>query len=202
MRDWLHDLPKTELHVHLDGSLRPATIKKLAKKLPAELKFPRGFDPCKEMIPTGSGLEEYLQAFEVTVRLMQNVAALERIAYELCEDASAENVTYIEVRFAPLLHTETGLKPRDVVTSVLAGLEAAEKDLPIRAALILTALKQESTERSMEVAQLAAQFAGKGVVAFDLAGPEKLNPSRIHRGAIDFVHAASVNMTLHAGEAC
>lgn len=203
MRDWLRALPKTELHVHLDGSLRPATVRHLAKKLPSELRFPRGFDPCKEVIPPPRGsLEQYLVAFNITTRLMQNAGALERVAYELCEDAAAENVIYIEVRFAPLLHTETGLKPRDVATSVLAGLRQAEADHPIRTGLILTALKQETTERSMEVAQLAAQFAGKGVVGFDLAGPERHNPARLHRAAIDFVHAASVHLTLHAGEAC
>jgi len=201
MREWLQELPKAELHVHLDGSLRPDTIRKLAKKLPADRRFPRGFDPCKEVIPTSGSLEQYLEAFEITVRLMQDLPALERVAYELCEDAAAENVIYIEIRFAPLLHTELGLKPRDVVTSVVSGLRQAENDLPIRTGLILSALKHESTERSMEVAQLAAQFAGKGVVAFDLAGPEKHHPALIHRAAIDFVHAASVHMTLHAGEA-
>jgi len=203
MRDWLHALPKAELHVHLDGSLRPETIKKLARKLPAELRFPRGFDPCKEVIPPARGsLEEYLKTFDITVRLLQDAKALERVAYELCEDAASENVVYIEVRFAPLLHIDLGLKPRDVVTSVLAGLQRAEEEFGILPGLILTALKQESTERSMEVAQLAAQFAGKGVVAFDLAGPEKHYPARLHRAPIEFVHAASVHMTLHAGEAC
>ena len=202
MRDWIQALPKAELHVHLDGSLRPETVRKLAKKLPADLRFPRGFDPCKEVIPATGSLEQYLEAFHITVRLMQDLPALERIAYELCEDAAAENVIYIEVRFAPLLHTEQGLKPRDVVSAVVAGLRQAEEDFPIRAGLILTALKHESTERSMEAAQLAAQFAGKGVVAFDLAGPERHHPALIHRAAIDFAHAASVHVTLHAGEAC
>jgi len=203
MQSWLRELPKAELHVHLDGSLRPDTVRALAKKLPKDRKFPRGFDPCKAVIPPKRGtLEEYLDTFRVTLHLLQDARSLERVARELCEDAAAENVIYIEIRFAPLLHTELGLKPRDVVTAVLSGLKEAEADLPIRASLILTALKQETTERSMEVAQLAAQFAGKGVVAFDLAGPERHHPPLLHRAAIDFAHAANVNMTLHAGEAC
>ncbi|MFC2077946.1 adenosine deaminase [Candidatus Bipolaricaulota bacterium] len=203
MDSWLRDLPKLELHVHLDGSLRPSTVRDLAKKLPRDRRFPRGFDPCKAVIPPdGGSLEAYLETFQVTLRLLQDEPALERVAYEFCEDAAAENVIYVEIRFAPLLHTETGLKPRDVVTSVLAGMRRAEADHPIRAGLILTALKQESTERSMEVAQLAAQFAGKGVVAFDLAGSERLYPPRLHRAAVDFAHAAGVHLTIHAGEAC
>jgi len=200
---WLRGVPKIELHVHLDGSLRPKTVRALAKQLPPERRFPRGFDPCRAAVPPKrTTLEAYLETFDVTLRLMQDEAALERVARELCEDAAAENVIYTEIRFAPLLHTEMGLKPRDVVGAVLSGMHEAEAEHPIRARLILTALKQESTERSMEVAQLAAQFAGKGVVAFDLAGPERLYPPVLHRAAIDFVHAAGVHLTLHAGEAC
>jgi len=203
METQLRRLPKVEIHVHLDGSLRPATVKELAKRLPRERRFPRGFDPVQAVIvPERGTLEQYLEAFEVTVALLQEESALERVAREICEDAAAENVIYIEIRFAPLLHTEEGLKPRDVVTAVLRGMREAEDDLPIRTGLILTALKQEPTERSMEVAQLAAQFAGKGVVGFDLAGPERLNPPLLHRAAVDFVHAAGVHLTIHAGEAC
>ena len=193
MRDWLHALPKTELHVHLDGSLRPETIKKLAKKLPAELRFPRGFDPCKEVIPPARGsLEEYLKSFDITVRLLQDAKALERVAYELCEDAASENVIYIEVRFAPLLHIELGLKPRDVVTSVLAGLQRAEEEFGIRTGLILTALKQEPTERSMEVAQLAAQFAGKGEFPF---GKDIFQPA----ARFQFAHNVTSSRTILPG---
>ena len=203
MESWLRALPKVELHVHLDGSLRLETIRALAKKLPRDRRFPRGFDPCAAVIlPPQGTLDEYLEAFQITLRLLQDARSLERVARELCEDAAAENVVYIEIRFAPLLHTELGLKPRDVVTAVLEGIRGAEADLPIRAGLILTALKQESTERSMEVAQLAAQFAGKGVVAFDIAGSERHHPPLIHRAAIGFAHAAKVHLTLHAGETC
>jgi adenosine deaminase len=203
MASWLRGVPKIELHVHLDGSLRPKTVRAFAKHLPAERRFPRGFDPCKAAVPPKrSTLESYLETFDITVRLLQDERSLERAARELCEDAAAENVIYIEIRFAPLLHTEAGLKPRDVVTAVLSGMRQAEAEHPIRTGLILTALKQESTERSMEVAQLAAQFSGKGVVAFDLAGPERLYPPVLHRAAIDFAHAADVHLTVHAGEAC
>ncbi len=203
MKSWLRSLPKIELHVHLDGSLRAKTVRELAKRLPADRQFPRGFDPIKAVtLPRRGTLEGYLDAFEVTIRLLQDEGALERVARELCEDAAAENIGYIEIRFAPLLHTEAGLKPRDVVSAVLAGMRQAEADHPIRTGLILTALKQEPTERSMEVAQLTAQFSGSGVVGFDLAGPERLFPPLLHRATLDFVHAAGVHLTIHAGEAC
>jgi len=203
MDSWLRGLPKIELHVHLDGSLRPKTVRDLAKKLPADRRFPRGFDPIEAVThPNRGTLESYLEAFDVTLRLLQDEGALERVARELCEDAAVENVHYIEVRFAPLLHTEAGLKPRDVVAAVLRGMRQAEADHSIHSGLILTALKQEPTERSMEVGQLTAQFAGKGVVGFDLAGSERLYPPLLHRATVEFVHAAGVHLTIHAGEAC
>ena len=199
----IRELPKIDLHVHLDGSMRQGTVNELIEKLPPELRFPDGFDPYRAVIPAERcTLEEYLKAFEVTVRVLQTEEGLERAAYELCEDAANENVIYMEIRFAPLLHTEAGLKPRDVVMAVLRGMHRAEADLSIKTGLILTALKNEGTERSIEAAQLAAQFAGKGVVGFDLAGVERGYPPPIHRQAVEFAHAAGLHVTIHAGEGC
>jgi len=162
-----------------------------------------GGDPIEQVSPPERcSLEEYLRAFDVTIALLQTREALARAAYELCEDAAQENVIYTEIRFAPLYHIAEGLKPRDVVLAALDGLRQAEEAHGIKAGLILSAIKQDSTESSLEVAQLAAQFAGRGVVGFDLAGPERLYPPLLHRQAIDFVHAAGVPLTIHAGEGC
>ncbi len=200
---WLRQVPKVELHVHLDGSLRLKTFLELAKRLPGEQRFPRSVDLRAAVAPGATGsLEEYLRAFAYTIAVMQSADALERVAFELCEDAAAENVVYIEIRFCPLLHTEGGLSPRDVVQAAAAGCRRGREAFGIEAGLLLTALRNESTERSMEVAQLAAQFRGKGVVGFDLAGPERGFPPTIHRRAIELAHDADVPVTLHAGEAC
>jgi adenosine deaminase len=203
MEQWLTDLPKIDLHVHLDGSLRLDTVLELAAALPEDQRFPESVDLEAAVTPSGrTSLEEYLQAFDYTVPLLQTPEALERAAFELTEDAARENTMYIEIRFAPLLHTEQGLKPREVVQAVLRGLAAAEDAYPIRTGLLLTALKQEPTERSMEVAQLTAQFKGRGVVGFDLAGPERLYPPLLHRQVIGFAQSAGVHVTIHAGEGC
>jgi len=199
----LHALPKTDLHVHLDGSMRLETVIELACALPADQRLvPLASIPDAVRPPERCSLEEYLRAFSITVSVLQTQHALERATYELCADAAAENVAYMEIRFGPLLHTEQGLTPRAVVEAVLSGVRQARADYAIAVGIILAALKNESTERSMEVAQLAAQFAGKGVVAFDLAGPEQGFSPRLHREAIEFVHAAGVHLTLHAGEGC
>ena len=200
---WLRRIPKVELHVHLDGGLRLKTFLQLAKQLPQDRRFPASVDLRKAVTPGSTGsLEEYLRSFEYTIAVLQTAEALERTAFELCEDAAKENVVYIEIRFGPLLHTEGGLSPRDVVQAAVAGCTRAKEELGIEAQLLLTALRNESTERSMEVAQLAAQFREKGVVGFDLAGPERGFPPTIHRAAVELAHDADVPVTLHAGEDC
>jgi adenosine deaminase len=199
----LRKLPKVELHVHLDGSMRLKTIRELAATLPEERAFPRRFNFKKAVTPPSHcSLPEYLQAFDVTVAVLQTVKALERAAYELCEDVSKENVVYLEVRFAPLLHLEDGLSPREVVQAVLRGLKRGQEAFGLHTGLSLCAMRDRALEHSMEVAQLAAQFSTKGVVAFDLAGPERQHPPQIHREAISMARESGVHLTLHAGEGC
>lgn len=183
--------------------MRLGTLRELAAALPDERRFPDDLDLAKAVIPPArSTLEEYLKSFHYTVSVLQDEASLERAALELCEDASSEHVVYLEVRFAPLLHTEQGLSPREVVTAVLGGLHRAEDRFDLHARLILSAMRNESRERSVEVAQLAAQFRKRGVVGFDLAGPEHDYPPILHKTAIGFARDVGLHLTLHAGEGC
>ncbi|MBC7170621.1 adenosine deaminase, partial [Candidatus Bipolaricaulota bacterium] len=122
--------------------------------------------------------------------------------WELCQDAANENVVYIEVRFAPLLHLRRGLSPSRVVEAALAGTRRAEAELPIRTGLILCAMRNEPPERSEKVARLAARYGDQGVVGFDLAGPEEGFPLSAHVQAIRIAQEAGVHVTLHAGEGC
>ena len=196
-------LPKFDLHVHLDGSLRPETVVELAKSLPHRRQIPPETDVKKAVIPPQRcSLETYLRAFEITVALLQTEAALERATYELCEDAARENVIYLEIRFAPFLHLREGLTPQRVVEAVLAGMQRGEENYPLRTGLILCAMKQEPTNRAVEVARLAAQYLERGVVAFDLAGPERNYPPSLHRTAVETAKDLGLHVTLHAGEGC
>ena len=196
-------LPKFDLHVHLDGALRPETVVELAKSLPRQRQFPPEIDVKKAVIPPQRcSLETYLRAFETTVALLQTEAALERVTYELCEDAARENVIYLEIRFAPLLHLEDGLTARQVVEAVLTGMQRAEQSHPIQTGLILCAMKQEPVEKAVEVAWLAVQYMDRGVVAIDLAGPERNYPPSLHQNAIRNAKEAGLRVTIHAGEGC
>ena len=119
----IEKLPKTDLHVHLDGSLRLRTILELADKFRIELPA-HDEDGLRQAMNLGrncGSLVEYLKAFDVTLRVMQNAEGLTRIAYELAEDAAKENVRYMEVRYSPMLHTQSGLALTTVVEAVPGG---------------------------------------------------------------------------------
>jgi len=203
MSSWVRDLPKFDLHVHLDGSMRLETVLELANKLPPDRRFPSDLDLRKTLIPPlRCTLEKYLQAFSITVAVLQSETALERAAYELCEDAARENVIYMEIRFAPPLHVQQGLSPNEVVEAVFAGMHRAEEVYPIRTGLILCGMKHEPPARSIQTARLAAEYLEKGVVAFDLAGPENGFPPALHHEAIEIARRSGLHVTIHAGEGC
>lgn len=196
-------LPKTDLHVHLDGSLRLTTMLELAAKDGVNLGFD-SVDALHDAIGVGrqcASLEEYLRGFHITLSVMQNAAALSRIAYELAQDAHTENVRYMEVRYSPMLHTRRGLKLTQVVEAVLDGLARATEDFGIRSSVILCGIRNISPESSYEMAQLAVAYKGRGVVGFDLAGAEQDNPPKRHKRAFSLVRNNNVNCTIHAGEA-
>ncbi len=196
-------LPKTDLHCHLDGSLRLATILELAEeqgvKLPADT--PEGLARAIHMGETCASLEDYLTAFDVTLAVLQTEEALYRAAYELAVDCAAENVRYLEVRYAPVLHTQRGLKPTTIVDSVLTGLRDATRETGIRSNVIVCGIRHADPQTSVRLAELAVAYKGKGVVGFDLAGAEEGHPARRHREAVQLIHDNNVNVTIHAGEA-
>jgi adenosine deaminase len=196
-------LPKTDLHCHLDGSLRLGTLLDLAEKqgvrLPADT--PEGLAKAIHMGETCASLEDYLAAFDVTLAVLQTEEALYRVAYELASDCAAENVRYLEVRYSPVLHTREGLKPTTIVDAVLEGLRHAKRETGIKSNVIICGIRHMDPQTSVRLAELAVAYKGKGVVGFDLAGAEEGHPARQHREAIQLILDNNVNVTIHAGEA-
>jgi adenosine deaminase len=196
-------LPKTDLHCHLDGSLRLSTILELAEaqgvELPAET--PEALARALHMGETCKSLEDYLTAFDVTLRVLQTEEALRRAAHELAIDCAAENVRYLEVRYSPVLHTRQGLKPTTIVDAVLDGLRQARHETGIKSNVIICGIRHMDPATSVRLAELAVAYKGKGVVGFDLAGAEEGNPPRHHREALQLILDNNVNLTIHAGEA-
>ncbi len=201
--EFFQKLPKTDLHVHLDGSLRLETILDLARVHRVELPTtdPAALRKVMNLGQNCGTLVEYLKAFDVTLQVMQHEDALYRVAYELAEDAARENVRYMEVRYAPMLHTRLGLKITSVVEAVLAGLRAAHDALGVESNVIICGIRNISPESSLEMAELAVAYKGRGVVGYDLAGAENDHPAKHHRKAFQLVRDNNINCTIHAGEA-
>lgn len=185
--------PKAELHCHLDGALRPATADELAREQGIDL--PR---PLRLVAPADCPSQAaYIAYFDDAIAVLQTAAALERAALELGVDSAAENIDYLEVRWAPRLHLRRSLTVQEVITAVLAGLAAA----PLRAVAIVCAMRQHSPEENVALAREAGRFAGRGVVGFDLAGDEVRYPATPQRPAFEAARAAGLRLTCHAGEA-
>ena len=200
-REKLQALPKAELHVHLDGSLRPSTMLELASAQGVSLPASEPDELANAIRATGSkGLVEYLEKFAVTLSVMQTPGALERTAYELAEDSAGENTRYIEVRYSPALHTDGGMSLQEAVSAPLRGLARAEDDFGIRTGLIICGIRSLEPSVSLQLAELAVEFMDQGVVAFDLAGAEAGNPAREHLAAFQHATEHNLSLTLHAGE--
>ena len=198
----LRQLPKTDLHLHLDGSVRPETLIELAAEYGKTMPSTDPDELRDYMHVTDArNLVDYLSRFEITLSVMQTYDAIERIAYELAEDNAAENVRYMEVRFSPILNVNEGLSLNQVVEAALAGLRRAQQDFGIQSAVIICGIRNMSPEISEELADLTLRYRGRGVVAFDLAGAEENNPAKLHLQAFYRVINAHGAVTIHAGEA-
>lgn len=200
---FLARLPKTDLHVHLDGSLRLETIIDLAARQGVELPAtdPAGLAKAIHMGEICHDLKDYLTAFDVTLSVLQDEDALYRVAYELAEDAAKENVKLMEVRYAPILHTRKGLPLTRIVEAVINGLNDARRDFGIICNVIICGIRHIAPEQSLRLAELAVAYKNKGVVGFDLAGAEYDYPAKKFSSAFSLCRRNNVNSTCHAGEA-
>jgi adenosine deaminase len=192
-------LPKVLLHEHLDGALRVATLFELMHQrgLTVPAADIPGLSAWFESRAHAGSLERYLEGFELTVAAMADPAALQRVAFEAAEDALAQGCVLAEFRIAPLLFEPHGVAPDAVVDALLAGL--ASSSLPC--GLILCAMRQLPVSETRRAAELALRWQGRGVIGFDLAGPEAGYPPTLHDRALALLRDAGLPITLHAGEA-
>lgn len=202
----VESLPKISLHDHLDGGVRPTTIVELASAagitIPAAA--PDALNDWVRANADSGNLVDYLATFEVTLSVMQTADNLERIAREFVEDLIADGVVYAEVRWAPELHMAAGLTMRDAVDAVQRGIELAvdagrSGGNAIQVRQLLCAMRQANNADA--VADLVIEYRGRGVVGFDIAGPEIGFPVSRLATAFAKLDAARVPRTIHAGEA-
>jgi adenosine deaminase len=200
-RELLLQLPKAELHCHLDGSVRPQTLLDLAAERDVTLPAHSAVGLSEYMlVRNANSLEDYLARFSVTLSVMQDAESLERIARELVVDAAREGVRYIEIRYSPVLNTQEGLSLDEAVEAPLRGIATGTFETGTVGRLIICALRHLEPAVSSELARLAVAYKHHGVVGFDLAGGERGHPASAHVESFAYARAHDLAVTVHAGE--
>ena len=205
--DQINRLSKALLHDHLDGGLRPETITEIAqqigyKKLPTD--DPKQLADWFEESCNSHSLVRYLETFSHTIAVMQSKKAIIRVARECAIDLARDGVVYAEVRGAPELFTEQGLSLDQVVEATLEGYkqgmaEAEREGNKIRVESLLCGMRQNN--RSQEAAAAVVKYRNKGVVGFDIAGPEDGFPPTNQLDTFEYLRKENAHFTIHAGEA-
>jgi len=165
-------MPKIDLHLHLDGCVRPETLIRLARerKRPLPETEPERLLPYMQAAPDNANLTGYLSKFDFVLPHLQDSEALELVAFECVQLTADSGGVYVEVRFAPMLHTREGLTADDAIRAVLAGLKRGEAECGIPARAIVCCLRGHDEVTNLKAVEAAARFAGRGVGAVDLAG--------------------------------
>lgn len=195
-----------ELHLHLDGSLRPATVMDLAKEqgiaLPTEDLETLTRDHLEVPVDC-TDLVEYLKRFDLPVRVLGTPDAMRRAARELTEDLAAEGYEYAEIRFAPQYANRTGCSQEEFVEAARDGLREALAAHPsMKAALLLCCMRgNDNREANLETIRLAARYLGGGICGADLAGAESLFPTGQYADVFALARKLDIPYTIHAGEA-
>lgn len=194
-KELLQQVPKVELHCHLDGSISMACLEKMAQKdgYPIEnLAKVRAPKKCQN-------LQAYLDSFDAVLPLLQSEENLTMAAYDLVEQVSLENIRYLEIRFAPLLHTHQGLSVSQIIDAVCLGIEQGMQDYDVEVNLIISAMRHHSNERNLDLVERVSMMQQARVVGFDYAGDERDDLGE--RGkVVSLARKNQFQITLHAGE--
>jgi len=196
-------MPKIDLHLHLDGCVRPETLIRLARerKRPLPETAPERLLPWMRVAPDNANLTEYLTKFDFVLPHLQDREALEIVAFECVKQSADSGAVHVEVRFAPMLHTREGLTADDAIRAVIAGLRRGEAECGIPARAIVICMRHHDEATNLRTVEAAARFAGRGVAAVDLAGDESRWPTSAFRRVFEAAAALGLQATIHAGEA-
>ena len=200
--DRIRQAPKVLLHDHLDGGLRPQTIIELAEGVRYQNLPSTNPDKLAEAMTEGANRKDltlYLETFDHTVAVMQTADSIARVARECAEDLNADGVVYAEVRFAPELHTTQGLTLDDVIEAAQTGFAVGTDGTNLTIRTICSAMRH--ADNALPVAEAAVRWRDRGVVGFDIAGPEDGYPPDMHIEAFHFCRRENFHITIHAGEA-
>ncbi|MGY3765935.1 adenosine deaminase [Vagococcus vulneris] len=193
----IRELPKVELHCHLDGSVSRELLIQLAEK-----DSITSFDPDKISAGTSvESLKDYLDCFDMILPLLQSSENIKAAAKDVIRQAAEENVAYIEIRVAPLLHQQNGLKIDEVVKAVISGVAEAEKEYGCFANLLIIGMRHHEHAEHVRLAEYLSDNQNSTIVGFDFAGDEAAYSTEMISESIAFVTTATgLKLTLHAGE--
>jgi adenosine deaminase len=202
---WLRAMPKAELHLHLDGSMRPKTALELARtRSPRDIAVPADLTAMLARLtapPRCRDQAELLQAFELPIALLQDAEALAQVTAELVEDVASDGTRYAEIRWAPALHMRGGLSLAAGMATVAQAAAKAGAEHGVEIRLIAVALRTHDPALAVDVAHAAVALAGEGVTGFDLAGIEmQARDPAAFGDAFALARAGGLGITCHAGE--
>lgn len=195
----LRELPKIDLHRHMEGSLRLETLAEIAREhgvdLPSyDIEELRPYVQFTDDVPD---FYNFLGKMELLRRFYSAAEAVERIAYEAVADAAHDRIEYLELRVSP---AGKHISPEEVMLSAVAAVERAVRDYPIQVRLLVTIVREFGVAVAAEVLELALAFKDQGVVGLDLAGHEETHPGAPFAEVFQRARQAGLNVTIHAGE--
>ncbi len=200
--DLIRELPKCDIHTHLEGSVRPETFLELAAQQGLALPFaPESVWQKVQVDGSETSLVDYLDKIAVNYPVLKSAEGLRRAAFEAAEDAHRDGVVYFELRAGPALHAHPGLPVEACIVSMLDGLCAASEQYGVVTGLIVAGLRNHDPRINVELVRAACRYQGRGAVGFDLAGDEAGYPAALHREAFALAREADLPFTVHAGEA-
>lgn len=186
------NMPKVDLHCHLDGSLTQACLSELSGREVAVSEL-QVSDDCRN-------LAKYLEKFDLPLQYLQTAEGLRKASKAFLLDLKKDNIAYVEVRFAPLLSVSENLNCKQVMEAVLEGLEDAKQECQISYNVIACAMRHHSIEDSLQMMKECREFLEHGLCALDLAGNEAAFPMENFRELFAEAKRMGYPFTLHAGE--
>lgn len=194
-----------DLHLHLDGSMRAKTILDLANQQNINLPVysEKELNNYLRVPENCQSLNEYLERFDLPLKVLQVPEAIERVTFELIEDLAVMGLEYAEIRFAPQLSTKNGLSQMEVVKYAVNGLKSAlKKYTNIDCGLILCCMRNKDNYKdNLETVETAREYIGNGVCAIDLAGDEFNFKTKDFENLFKKAKDYFIPFTIHAGEA-
>ena len=190
------DLPKIELHLHLDCSMSFESVGALVPGMTLE-RYRAEFLAPKKCV----NLVDYFRYLAAPLALLQTEHALRIATIDLLRQLADDNVIYAEIRFAPHLHQHEGLRTEEVIEIVIAAVNEGKMLYPVEARLILCTLRPDDTAQGFEILSLAEKYATQGVGGIDLAGDEAGYGLAEHIAVFRRAADRGINVTAHAGEA-